>query len=295
MPRAIIRRCVAYACVALAICAGGGAGAAELAIDAPATLSAAAARIRTVDLEGLGRELARAGLAVPETMHLTLIPEDDPRAREVPRWVVGLAVGSRDMVIFPQRVLPYPYDSVESVLRHEITHLALTTRAGGQRLPRWFHEGVAMSVDRDWGVSGQLRLLFEMARNPGTEDVTRLFASTTQPESALAYALSAALVTDVQRRHGMDTPGRVAAQVAAGVPFSRAFETETGETPDRAAARAWLVYRRWTNWVPALTSGSAIWTAIMVVAGVAYVAVRRRRARRRWLWDLEEEEERSDR
>lgn len=284
----VLRRCIA--CLGSILVAHAGlADAAELTIEAPPTLSAAAARIRNVDLDALGRDLALAGLVLPETMRVTLIPNDDPRARDIPRWIVGLAVGSEDMVIFPQRVLPYPYDSVESVLRHEITHLALTTRAGGERLPRWFHEGVAMSVDRDWGVSGQLRLLFEMARNPGTEDVTRLFASTNQPESALAYALSAALVTDVQRRHGIDTPGRVATRVAAGAAFPRAFEEETGETPDQSARRAWLVYRRWTNWLPALTSGSALWTLVMLVAFAAYVSVRRRRRQRRRMWEMEEE------
>lgn len=265
--------------------------AAALTIDAPPALASAAERIRNVDLVQLEREMTRAGLSLPEAMHVTLIADDDPLARDVPRWVVGLAAGQRDIVIFPQRVLPYPYDSVESVLRHEITHLALSTRAGGQNLPRWFHEGVAMSVDQDWGIGGQFRLLFEMARNPGVDDVARLFASTTQPDSALAYALSAALVADVQRRHGPDMPGKVAARVAEGVPFARAFAIETGETPDEAAARAWRIYRRWTNWVPPLTSGSAIWTAIMVIAGAAYVAVWRKRRSRRRKWDAEEAEE----
>ena len=30
----------------------------------------------------------------------------------------------------------------------------------------------------------------------------------------------------------------------------------------RAAARAWAGYRRWTAWLPVLTSGSAVWALI---------------------------------
>jgi hypothetical protein len=261
---------------------------AAIVIDAPPALEAVRTQLESVDLDRVAASLADAGLTLPATMRVTLIPEADPRARDMPPWVVGLAFGEADIVLFPQRVRPYPYDSLESVLRHEITHLALTARSDGQPLPRWFHEGVAMAVDGDWGIRGQLRLLFEMARDPGTAHLTQLFDAQTQPDSALAYAMSAALIADVQRRHGLDAPGRIAARVATGETFVTAFARETGETPDEAASRAWRLYRRWTNWVPAVTSGSAIWMGIMLVAGAAYVAVRRRRARRRAQWDREE-------
>ena len=251
-------------------------------------MAAFAARVRAVDLADLGRALKRAGLTLPDDVRVTLVPDDDPRARPVPQWVVGLASGPRDIVIFPQRVPPYPYDSIESVFRHEVAHLALAARAGGAPLPRWFHEGVAMSIDRGWDTSGQLRLLLEMIRSPRTEQLGQLFASNTQPESALAYGLSAALVADLQQRHDPAVIGALAAQVAKGVPFARGFEIETGETPDGAASRAWAAYRRWTNWVPALTSGTATWALILVIAAGAYVTVRRRRIRRRRAWDEEE-------
>ena len=259
-----------------------------VAIDAPPSLAPEAARLRDIDLEELGRALARAGLSLPDKVRVALVPEADPRARDVPQWVVGLAYGTYDLVIFPQRVPPYPYDSIESVFRHEVAHLALSGRAGGAPLPRWFHEGVAMSVDTGWDTSGQLRLLFAMLRNPQTDRLQRLFASAAQQESALAYGLSAALVADLQRRHGPAVAGAIAARVGSGVPFAESFERETGETPDAAAARAWIVYRRWTNWVPALTSGSAVWTLILIIAAAAYVSVRRRRAVRRRAWEEEE-------
>jgi hypothetical protein len=266
----------------------GAASAAELTIVAPPGLEPSAARIRAVDLSRVDDDLRRAGLAMPARVTVTLIAEDDPRARGTPRWIVGLALGEENVTIFPERVLPYPYESVESVFRHEVAHLALSSRAGGRPLPRWFHEGVAMSVDAGWDVSGRLRLLLEMARGPGTAELTRLFASDAGPDAARAYGLSAALVADVQRRHGAALPGKVAARVAGGEPFDRAFALKTGETPDAAAARAWSSYRRWTAWVPALTDGTALWAAILGLAAVAYLVRRRARARRRRQWDEEE-------
>ena len=55
----------------------------------------------------------------------------------------------RTIVVFPARAGAYPYDSLESVVWHEVVHLALSAPAGNQS-PRWFHEGVAMSVDKGY-------------------------------------------------------------------------------------------------------------------------------------------------
>jgi hypothetical protein len=109
--------------------------------------SAAASRIGAIDLDRLGADLGRAGLTLPPRIVVTLIEEADPRARGIPDWIVGFALEPDEIVIFPERILSYPYESIESVFRHEVAHLALSARAGGRPMPRWFHEGLAVSVD----------------------------------------------------------------------------------------------------------------------------------------------------
>ncbi len=260
----------------------------EITVAAPASLSAVAGRLRSIDQQRLAAALADAGLVLPATVRVTLIDEDDARARRTPWWIVGLAVGTEDVVIFPARAGSYPYESLESVLRHEVVHLALTSSAGGHALPRWFHEGVAVSVETGWSLGSDLRLLLGAAEAPGIADLGRLFASDSHLGSAEAYRLAAALVTDVRERHGRAVPGKIAARVGHGVPFAEAFRIETGETPDQAAARAWAGYRRWTAWLPVVTSGSAVWTLILALAFVAFVAQSRKRARRRRQWADEE-------
>jgi hypothetical protein len=242
-------------------------------------------RVRAIDLVRLEADLAEHGLEMPPRLEVALLANHDARGRDVPPWVVGLALEPAQIVIFHERVLAYPYDSLESVFRHEVTHLALTARAGGRPLPRWLHEGVAMSVDRGWGATGRLRLLLDMTGNPATADLTRLFASASQPGAAQAYGLSAALVADIERRHGRAAPARIASSVASGVPFPVAFEQETHETPDEAAERAWRGYRRWTMWVSALTGEGTIWGLIVILAIVASIVQARRRSRRRARWD----------
>jgi hypothetical protein len=277
-------RRVATVLSALAVLLPVSAGADTVLFFDPASPPALVSRIRAIDLTRFAAGLGDRGLEIPRRLDVALIANADDRSRAVPPWIVGLAVEPTQVVIFHERVLRYPYDSLESVFRHEVTHLALSARAGGRPLPRWLHEGVATSVDRGWDASGRLRLLLEMTGNPATADLTRLFTSGAQPDTGQAYGLSAALVADIERRHGRAAPARIAGQVALGIPFPTAFEQETDETPDRAAARAWRAYRQWTMWVSAMTSESAVWGLIVALAIVASVVQARRRSRRRARW-----------
>lgn len=260
----------------------------DLRIDAPPSLARVAERVRRVDHQLLAAALARAGLDVPPLVNVTLIPEDDSRARSTPLWIAGAAFGAHDVVIFPARVGSYPYGSLETVVAHEVAHLALSVQAGTRPLPRWFHEGVAISVEQEWGVSSQVRLWLATFGDRRLPSLDRLFESDAQPETARAYLLAAALVSDVRRRHGPTIPGTIAVRVAHDIPFARAFQLETGETPEAAAARAWEPYRRWTSWIPIMTGGSAVWLAILALAGLAFMATLRRRMRRRRQWDEED-------
>lgn len=284
------RRIAAFlaATALVALTAAGGAATEDLAIrvEAPPALEPIAARIRRLDHTRLVEALARAGLAPPRGARITLVSEMHPRALAAPPWVVAQASGLHEIVIFPARVGAYPHGSLEAVVWHEVVHLALTARAGGRPLPRWFHEGVAMSVE-GWGLGGRARLLAAAFSDPSIADVNRLFASDRRPESATAYLLAAALITDVRRRHGDAVPGAIAGRVALGAPFGMAFAAETGTTPDAAANRAWANYRRWVDWVPLITSGTFVWFGILLVACAAFVAQMRRRLRQRRQWDDE--------
>jgi MYXO-CTERM domain-containing protein len=259
----------------------------DLRIDAPPSFDRLAERLRRVEPAALDRALAAAGLELPPRVYVTLLQEDDPRVGAVPRWIVARAFDVDTIVIFPSRISAYPYDSLESVFLHEITHLALNARAGGRPLPRWFHEGVAVSVESGWGIGSQARLLLAAARGPAIDDVTRLFRSESQPDTTTAYLLAAALVEDVRARHGLDAPGRIAGHVSRGAGFEDAFSRETGEGVDAAAARAWRAYRG-LRWLPVVTGAAGLWGWILVLAFVAFaVRIRRRRERRR-RWQDEE-------
>jgi hypothetical protein len=262
----------------------------NLKVDAPPALAGVAARVERIDPESLARPLRSAGLELPVQVHLILVADEHPVAGRTPTWVAGQAFGSDTIVIYPDRIGSYPYDSLDSVVLHEFVHLALNVQAGGERLPRWFHEGVAVSVESGWGLGSQARLLWAAAHDPAINDVAMLFESGAVPETTTAYLLSAALIEDVRRRHGLTVPGAIAARVARGEIFDVAFARETGETVNEAALQAWRVYRG-LRWLPILTGASGLWGGIVMLAVIAFGVRLRRRWQRRRAWEEEERRE----
>ena len=267
---------------------------AGLAVDAPVQLASAAARVRGIELGALRQVLAAAGLAMPDTISIALVTEADARGAQLPVWVVGLARGTGEIVIVPERVGAYPYGSLESVVQHEIVHLALNVRAAERRLPRWFHEGVATALESGWATRDELRLVLAALAQPSLADIRRLFESDVHHDNAHAYRLSAALVDHIRQRHGSQVVGAIAARVADGAAFDAAFESVTGEAVAVAAGRAWRAHRTLSRVMLVASSPSAAWTLILALAAIAFVARLRRRRDQRRRWDDEEEAEEGD-
>jgi hypothetical protein len=80
----------------------------HLTVETPASLAPAAERVRRVDRKQLTEALTRAGITTPSEIRVTLIAEDDRRARATPVWIVGVATGQHDIAIFPERIGVYP-------------------------------------------------------------------------------------------------------------------------------------------------------------------------------------------
>lgn len=252
---------------------------------APSALAAAA--------EIVGGDTA-ALLAEVEPVSVVLLPEGGAAARAVAPWIAGYAITGRgpgQIVLLPARANRYPDFGLEAVLRHELTHLLVDRRAHGGDLPRWFNEGLAMSVGRspDWGDSARLTLA---VMDDGALPLARLDAAFAGGESEVhsAYALAGDIVRELVARHGRATAAAILDQVARGERFRAAFLAATGETLDAFEAGYWSRRTPLERWVPILSSSVLLWGGI---AALALVAILRRRARDRERlarWGAEEEQ-----
>lgn len=264
----------------------------QLAIMAPSELAAARTRLESFDRPTLAGIVRAVGLSDPGApIQVVLAGEDSDASRSVSDWTAGYAISNAGLVVlFPARSPVYPHDTLEDVLRHEVAHVLIARAAAGREVPRWFHEGLAVAVERPWDLEDRSRLVWELMAGPRLRlrEINAMFDGG-QAAQSRAYSLSTAFVRDLIREHGAGAPAAILRLVGEDVPFERAVATVAGQPLGAVEDGFWERQRVWTVWMPMLTSGEAFWLAVILLAALAVWRRRRHSAaiRRRW-----EEEER---
>ena len=265
-----------------------------LVIEAPPELAAARQRLDAYDLHSLTAIVQLVGLDAPgPPISVVLAAEGSDVARRVTPWTAGFAIGEAGVIVlFPARSPVYPHDTLEDVFRHEVAHILISRAAGGRPVPRWFHEGLAVAVERPWGFRDRSRLATELLLGPRLtiNEVDSLFTGG-EGEQSRGYSLAAAMVRDVMDEHGSSAPAAILRALASGRPFDDAIAAVSGRSILAIEADFWHRQRTWTLWIPIATSTSVVWLGVM---GLAALAVRRRRQRSqaiRQRWATEETRE----
>jgi len=252
-------------------------------------LQADATYIERLDRTRLTSIMRLVGLEQPgRPIEVILAAETSDLSRQTPAWIAGFAVGDADtIVILPGRSPSYPHDSLESLLHHEIAHILISRAAAPAAVPRWFHEGLALSAERSWGFTDRTRLAMAvLGRHQSMSAVSTDFER--GPSSATrAYAVSGAFVRDLLQRYGSGMPSRLLGRLGDGETFDQAFASAAGVTLEEAERLFWRD-SWWYQVIPFITSSLAIWTAIMFLAFIAMRQRARHRAAQRKRWDEEE-------
>lgn len=71
--------------------------------------------------------------------------ESATRDYGLPEWGGGGAIG-RDLIVIPTAARPFLDLSFGQITRHELVHIVLNRAYPSCAIPRWFHEGVAMTL-----------------------------------------------------------------------------------------------------------------------------------------------------
>jgi hypothetical protein len=254
----------------------------QLRISAPPELVPVQKKLEGIDPKRFRDIAETVGLTVEgPPIQVVLAPETSEVARKMDPWIAGFASngdGPGDngemVVLFPARTPSYPNSSLEDVLRHEVAHV-LIGRASGQRpIPRWFNEGLAMSVERGWRLQDEGQLVYQLAVGSRTDldSLDRMFSGE-QAEVTRAYALSGALVHDLLQRHGAGIAAGILSRMNNGASFEHAFTEAVGMSPAEAEADFWMRQYTWSAWLPTLTSTTTLW---FVVTALAILAIIRR-------------------
>jgi hypothetical protein len=282
----------------------------QLRISAPPELAPVQKKLEAIDPKRFRDIAETVGLTVQgPPIRVVLAPETSDVARKMDSWIAGFASngegpedpeGKREMVVlFPARTPSYPNSSLEDVLRHEVAHV-LIGRASAQRpIPRWFNEGLAMSVERGWRLQDQGQLVYQLAVGSRTslDNLDRMFSGE-QPEVTRAYVLSGALVHDLLQHYGAGIGAEILTRMNEGASFEHAFTEAVGMTPADAEVEFWMRQYTWAAWLPTLTSTTTLWFVVTALALLAIVRriMKNRAIEKKWVEEGvgESREERED-
>ena len=179
-------------------------------------------------------------------------------------WTAGLALPHRSLILL--KVDAQTRFSIHDIFRHEVSHVILHRAAGGNRLPLWFVEGIAVNQ------AG------ERLRERWAQTVESMLGDGPMPLAALrdgfpsgtrqienAYAQSSAFVRFLIRRWGWSLLRYVIKEVRQGNPFDLTLERVTGKTMLQLED-AWLQeMEREASWLPLLTGEPLMWVLISLL------------------------------
>lgn len=249
-------------------------------------------RLRAAGEEVLAQAVERVGLDEPgPPIRVILAPKGSPLETSMAPWINGYAYGNVGVVVLlVDRVPTYPSSSLAGVLRHEVAHVLIDRAAGGAFVPRWFHEGVAMALDGRWGFGDSSRFAYSLLRlrRVPMDEVGAWFGGDAA-QVASAYAISGALVRNLQEKHGDDLPARILARLRGGEGFDEAFEAETGRSVGVAQSELWRRRDFWWRWLPFASDPTFLWIAVTLLALLAILRRRQMNHRLHEQWAAEEE------
>jgi hypothetical protein len=239
-------------------------------------------------------EIARAvGLEQLDTVTVYIAGDEETYRRLhgglVPEW--GIAYSRRDgreIGIDAGAVLRTP-QPLETVIRHELSHIALTERVGGAACPRWFAEGLAMIQSREWGFEDQWGLMSSVWKKslPSIEDLEGSFPHGAE-DATLAYRVSYYAVDELLRRRPEDLVTLTSFIRDLG-DFDRAFLLTFGESPVHYSDRIYVqIVDRYAT-AAMLMRSMPYWGILSVLVILAYLFKRLRARRKLKEWESQED------
>jgi len=195
----------------------------------------------------------------------------------LPDWSAAAALPGNRIVISP---LSGRKLDLERVIAHEIVHCFINDAAGGKFVPRWFHEGCAEVISGRWGVRGRAYMVWAVVRGRllTFSDIQRIF-SAGSADAALAYDQSMLAVNRLMAGYGRGVLREILAGMKNGLSFDASFRRATGIGTEDFETLYLAYLKRNYGRRALVTLVPGTWTAILLLAFVAY-AVKKYRTRR---------------
>lgn len=198
-------------------------------------------------------------------------------ATGMPRWAAGVAHSESGEIVISQHAPDGSRTDLDSLLRHEMAHVALYRATGGNEVPRWFHEGVAESFGNEIDLMRSQTLAGAIFGSgvPRLEQLEENFHGVDAIAATVSYAAARDFVNHLRGRDDGSDLRQVMSEIRRGTSFEGAFVKSYGRSLDELDSewRTGLTGR--FVWFPVISSGGLPFAALSPLIVVA--AVRRRR------------------
>ncbi len=214
------------------------------------------------------------------TIHLVSHAGRVARATGMPVWVSGVAHPPRGEIAISMHDPDGSRSEIDTLLRHELVHVALYRATGGAELPRWFHEGVAESLANEVSLM-RAEALAGAVFGAGVPPIDRMEAEFhgDARQASVAYAAARDFATWLRYYDPDEAQFRqLLSQLRNGRGFEQSFEDAYG-IPLVELDKQWRegLFGRFV-WFPLLGSGSLPFLLIGPVVALAWVRRRKRLA-----------------
>jgi tetratricopeptide (TPR) repeat protein len=168
---------------------------------------------------------ARLGFAPTRPIEVVLQTAAEFRdTTRAPEWVAAWNDGA---IRVPVAGLSAPTPGLVRVLRHELVHSFLTSRAGGS-CPTWLQEGLAQWLSGSDAAREDAMLARLRSPLPRIESLERPFTGLSEQQATVAYATSLSVVTLLARTRGEPTLRSLIGALADGRPAAEALPLALG-------------------------------------------------------------------
>ena len=251
-----------------------------------------------IDTAYLTRQYIRISktIAVPDERNsrpLTIIfYRADTRRKtgiHLPEWGGGGALGRDTIVIPADRPSAFYRSDVERIILHEMVHCAIARAWGILHVPRWFHEGMAMSLSGEVDFNEQVTLSRAiMVRALVPLDSMEYLNRFSLWRARIAYSQCHFAVEFLLATYGYDLIPELLRASRASRRFDTACLNVFGLSVKELEALLHKEMTRRYRLVFLLTDYAFLWIGILLLAVVAFIATKLRNRKKRLRMELEE-------
>lgn len=213
----------------------------------------------------------------------------------LPEWGGGGALGKDTIIISTDRPSAFYRTDLQLILLHEMVHIALARSWGTLRLPRWFHEGMAMTLSGELQFDEQIHLSRAiLTRSLVSLDSMEYLNRFSHRRAQIAYSQCHFAVRFLLNTYGYDMLPELLYASRRTRSFDTACRNVFGLTHEELEGLLWREMVTQYRFLFLLSDYSLFWIGVLALAVVAFIVTRLRNREKKHRLEQEEFQEESD-